>query len=173
MTIELVPASDNLDLSKREADLAIRFARPVCGGLRTKAQKLGELAFGAYVSGNIPAEQHEMLGWITYDDAHSSLPQARWLESAATRSTETHSNLKVADADTALEAVASGIGKSLLPEVIAKADPRLCSLSLDGVPRLPVREVWLLAHVDQTSRLSIIAVKDWLTGLFSSWVRTP
>ena len=47
LTVELVPVSANLDLSKREADLAVRFARPTTGGLRISAVKLGEMAFAA------------------------------------------------------------------------------------------------------------------------------
>lgn len=165
LTIELMPASDNLDLSKRETDLAVRFARPSVGGLRTKAQKLGEMTFGAYVAKSVAPERFETLGWITYCETRSELPQARWLEAATTRSSEAPTRLKVADADTALEAVASGLGKSLLPRAVAEVDPRLRTLSLASDTALPVREVWLLAHVDQASRSSIIAVKEWLTGL--------
>lgn len=165
LTVDLVPAPDNLDLSKREADLAVRFARPATGGLRTKAQKLGELAFGGYAPAAIAVDKSESLGWITYDEASSELPQARWLEEAATGAAGRRAGLRVADAGTALEAVASGLGKTLLPRAIADADRRLRALALDHDPTLPVRDVWLLSHVDQTARSSVRAVKDWLTGL--------
>ena len=168
LTVELVPASDNLDLSKREADLAIRFARPANGGLRTKAQKLGEMQFGAYAASKTSPERFEMLGWITYDETRSELPQARWLEVAAARASEPRSRIRVADAETALEAVAEGLGKSLFPRTIADAEPRLRALPLDTDANLPVREVWLLAHVDQISRSSIVTAKEWLTGLLWS-----
>lgn len=168
LTIELVPASDNLDLSKREADLAVRFARPTGGGLRTKAHKLGVMTFDAYAASSVPPDRFETLSWITYDDTHSELPQARWLDAAVLRSPEPRPCLKVADADTALEAVAGGLGKSLLPRVIAEADPRLRPLSPDSDADLPIREVWLLAHADQTARSSVIAAKEWLAGLLWS-----
>ena len=77
LTIELVPTSGNLDLSKREADLALRFARPSDGGLRTKAQKLGELSFAAYAASFTTPEEEKELRWITYDEANLHLPQAR------------------------------------------------------------------------------------------------
>ncbi|UUP17851.1 hypothetical protein NTH_02327 [Nitratireductor thuwali] len=165
LTVELVPASGNLDLSKREADLAVRFARPAGGGLRIKAQKLGEMKFGPYSASSVTPDQLATLGWITYDETHSELPQARWLEVAANSSPEARACLKVADAETALEAVANGAGKSLLPQAIAETDPRLRSLSLTRDAAPPAREVWLLAHVDQTSRSSIIAAKEWLASL--------
>ncbi|WP_411353103.1 LysR family transcriptional regulator (plasmid) [Leisingera aquaemixtae] len=165
LTIVLVPASDNLDLFKREADLAVRFARPVGGGLRTKAQKLGEMSFAAYVASSVPPEHFGSLGWITYDEAHADMPQARWLEAAATNSDGPRACLKVADAETALESVSSGLGKSLLPRAIADADPRLQAFFPDGDAVFPVREVWLLSLVDQESRSSIIAAKEWLKGI--------
>ncbi len=163
LTIELVPASDNLDLSKREADLALRFARPTGGGMRIKAQKLGEMKFGVYAARSIEPEHRAR--WIRYDDAHSGLPQARWIDDAAGRSSEPNANLKVADAETAIEGVANGLGKSLLPCEIADADPRLQAIASCDEGELPTREIWLLAHTDQASRSSISAAKDWLKGL--------
>lgn len=162
LTIELVPASSNLDLSKREADLAVRFARPAGGGLRTKAQKLGEMSFSAYVARSVSPERAVSLGWITYDDAHSDLPQARWLEAVTTNSAEPRACLKVADAETALEATANGFGKTLLPQVVANADTRLRPVQAESDATFPAREIWLLAHVDQASRSSIMAAKEWL-----------
>ncbi|WP_120631581.1 LysR family transcriptional regulator [Ruegeria sp. EL01] len=167
LTVELVPTSFNLDLSKREADLAVRFARPSEGGLRTKAQKLGELSFAAYAASFISPDQHAELRWITYDEAHLDLPQARWLESAA-KSSGLRANLKVVDAETGMQAVAEGIGKALLPRAIAAGDARLREVEQEGDAKYPTREVWLLSHVDQTSRLSIKAVKAWLSSL--DWV---
>lgn len=164
LTIDLVPTADNLDLSKREADLAVRFARPSGGGLRTKAQRLGALSFAAYAASFVSPDECETLAWILYDETHSDLPQARWLEGAA-KSSELRASLRVADAETAMHAVAAGVGKTLLPTSIASADPRLRAIEPNGLARFPSREVWLLSHVDQTSRLSITAAKDWPTSL--------
>jgi DNA-binding transcriptional LysR family regulator len=164
LTVELVSSSGNMDLSKREADLAVRFARPSGGGLRTKAQKLGELSFSAYAASFTSPDQYEKLRWITYDEAHLDLPQARWLENAV-KSSEQRANLRVADAETGMQAVAEGIGKTLLPRAIASGDPRFRAIELEGGASCPTREVWMLSHVDQTSRLSITAVKDWLISL--------
>lgn len=167
LTVELVPTSSNLDLSKREADLAVRFARPSDGGLRTKAQKLGELSFAPYAASFISRDQYCDLRWITYDDAHMDLPQARWLEGVA-KSSELRASLRVADAETGMQAAAEGFGKTILPTAIASCDPRLREITFEADVRYPTREVWLLSHVDQTSRLSIKVAKDWLIGL--DWV---
>ncbi len=162
LTISLVPAASNLDLSKREADLALRLARPAEGGLWTRAQKFGEIAFSVYAPAS---DQRGPLQWITYDETLAALPQARWLETIATGEANQQAPLKVADAETALEAVAAGLGKTLLPRVVAERDPRLQAVPVDSHPKLPVREVWLLAHADQDARASISATKNWLRSL--------
>ena len=87
VTVELVPDPRNLSLSKREADLALRLARPDTGGLRTKAQKIGRLVFAVYRPAMVSNDDLNDLEWIGYDDAYSHLPQARWL-AAASRGSE-------------------------------------------------------------------------------------
>ena len=161
VTVELVPDARNSDLTKREADLAVRFSRPAKGGLSVKAQRIGALGFGVFGPASIQGADAETLGWIGYDDAHASLPQARWLDSVIS-GTPRQGGLRVSDIETALEAVACGLGKSLLPKMVAKADPRLRGLEHGAA--LPVRDVWLLSHADQT-RAAISAVKTWLADV--------
>ena len=165
LTVELLPAATNLDLFKRDADLAVRFARPTDGGLKTKAHRLGELRFGAFASRAISPDELETLGWITYPDILAQLPQARWLEAVTEDDRERQAQIKVGDADTALEAVACGLGKSLLPRAVALPDARVGPLSVERHDPPPAREVWLLSHADQAASPSVMAVKDWLAGL--------
>ncbi len=161
LTVELVPEARNLDLTRREADMALRFSRPVRGGLQVRARKLGEMRFAVYG----PARRDPAGGgpdWIGYDDAHASLPQARWLaRHGAVRGV----GLRVADLETALEAVAAGLGKTLLPCAIAEADRRLARLDHSLAPPPPSREIWLLSHAEDGQRRSVAAVRDWLVAL--------
>src|SRR6202012_1137167 len=41
VTIELIPEGRDLDLTRLEADVAIRLARPSLGGMAIKAQRIG------------------------------------------------------------------------------------------------------------------------------------
>lgn len=164
LSVELVPSSDNLDLSKREADLSVRFARPLDGGLRTRAQKLGEVSFIACAASSISPTQYATLGWITYDEAHSRLPQAHWLERIA-KIENRHAGVRVTDIETAMLAVAAGMGKTLLPIAVVLSDPRFRAIELENCAKFPSREVWMLSHTDQTSRMSVAAAKEWLTSL--------
>ncbi|MCP3971807.1 MAG: LysR family transcriptional regulator [Rhodobacteraceae bacterium] len=169
LTIELTPDARNADLSKREADLAIRFSRPISGGLQTRTRKLGALAFGIFGPASASPDEIGAMGWIGYDEAHSALPQARWIETALARAGSPRIALRVADAETALEAAASGLGKTVLPIWVASADRRLQPVEAGKAPPLPVRDVWLLSHQDQSARSSVSVVKDWLSGL--AWDR--
>ncbi len=161
VTVELVPEARNLSLSRREADLALRLGRPEAGGLGTKAQRIGALSYGVYGPASVPDATRERLDWIGYDDAHAHLPQARWLARAAAGADLP--GLRVCDAETALEAVASGLGRTLLPGIVADRDPRL--RLCDGHEDLPVRGVWLLSLDQNTAHAAISAGKEWLRGI--------
>jgi DNA-binding transcriptional LysR family regulator len=164
VTIELVPDSRNLSLSKREADLALRLARPETGGLRTKARKVGQIVFAVYCPAYISDDNVDGLDWIGYDDAHSDLPQARWLAAASRAMELNFPCLRVCDLETAHEAVAAGLGRSLLPRIVADRDPRLRRVSGEKAD-LPVRDIWLLSHLDQDTARTVQAAKEWLTAI--------
>lgn len=151
ISAELVPEARNLSLTRREADLALRLARPTEGGWKTMAQKLGTLSFGVYGAANSKENR-----WIKYEDASAHLPQARWLD----RQTP-ESPLRVCDLETALEAAAHGIGQTLLPDIVAGNDNRLVRLADSNVSR----PVWLLSHADDASRPVVAAAKAWLGSL--------
>ncbi len=163
VTIELVPDSRNLSLTKREADLALRLARPETGGMRTRARKIGELAFAVYCPAATADEGLNSLEWIGYDDANSHLPQARWLAGVSAQTGSDFPCLRVSDAETAREAVAAGLGRTILPTVVAEADRRLRRVKSDM--DLPVRNVWLLSHDDYGARNSVAAAKEWLNAI--------
>lgn len=163
LTVELVADERNLSLSKREADLALRLARPETGGAQTKARKIGELAFAVYCPASISVQDWNRLEWIGYDDAHSHLPQARWLAAASAEGGPDFPCLRVSDAQTAHEAVAAGLGRTILPKIVAESDFRVKRAGSDT--NLPVRDVWLLSHADQAVRRSVTAAKEWLTAI--------
>ena len=166
LTVELVPEARNIDLTKREADLAIRFSRPEQGGLATKAQKLGELGFDAYCGSQLTQEQQHGADWICYDDASASLPQARWTEELRKHLRQRPCGFRVSDIDTALEATARGHGKAVLPKLVCEGDKRFRCIGADSSKSGMARDVWLLSHSDE-ARLSVTTVKSWLAEL--SW----
>jgi DNA-binding transcriptional LysR family regulator len=162
LSIELVPESRELNLTHREADIAVRLARPLRGGLNTKARLIGSLTYAAYIPATASAHQAAHLPWVTFEEAMAYLPQARWIESVTTGISQRVSGLRVHDAETALEAVAAGHGKTLLPTIIAERDKRLRRITLRHVPAFPTREVWLLAHKDQMQLGRVATAIRWI-----------
>ncbi len=169
--LELIPESRDLSLTHREADLALRLARPKTGGTNVKARRIGRLSYSVYASRAIPAADAARLPWISYDDTMAHLPQAQWMARAVKGRTGVFSPLKVQDVETALEAVLAGLGKSLLPSGIANRDRRLRSLQIDAGQTPLSREMWLLAHRDQLELGRIKAVIAWIeeTVLGAEW----
>jgi DNA-binding transcriptional LysR family regulator len=159
LEIELIPESRNLNLTRRDADLAIRLARPEGGGHRLWTQRIGHLRYGAFAALGVGPDAT----LITYADDMAHLPQARWLEAVVRATPERRSGLRVTDAETALEAAAAGLGIAVLPISVAALDRRLVPYPLAGEP--PRREVWLIGHADQRRMVRIRAVLDWIATL--------
>lgn len=157
LQLETIAETGNLSLSRRETDLALRFARPQKdAGL---CRRLADIPYALYGSA---AKRRGSDALITYDETHAHLPQARWMS----RQAEKHSftQLRVNDAESALIAVRAGLGQSLLPEIIAQDDPSLRRVT-EG-PAVLSREVWLLVHPEVRQLPRVQAVIDWLDGLF-------
>jgi len=162
LIIELIPDSRDLSLTRREADIALRVARPSSGGTSVKARRIGTLGFAGYAASASKEAQIWRLPWITYDESMSHLPQARWIARLEGSAAGNICGLRVHDAETALEATALGLGKTLLPTIVADRDPRLRRLpSLPGPP-VPSREIWLLTHADQMRLARVSATIQWL-----------
>lgn len=157
LIIELAPESRNISMEQREADLALRFARPAQGGLNSKTQKLGTVQFGVF--GPAKCDAPETLGWIGYDAMHSSLPQSKWQASLAPPDS---CGLQVSDAETALQAVANGLGKAILPIIAGAGDERLRQRHTPADTPPMTRDVWLLSSKEPVTRPAVTAVKAWL-----------
>ncbi|HMB77974.1 MAG TPA: LysR family transcriptional regulator [Kiloniellaceae bacterium] len=160
LELELIAEPRDLSLTKREADLALRLARPT-REQRILARRLGVLAFAVYGPADAAVEH---LPWVTYEDAMADLPQARWIAREMAKTTDTAPpRVSVNDAEGILAAVRAGLGKSLLPVRLAETDPALRRLG-DGPPSLH-REIWLLTHPDLRALPRIQAVTDWLRSV--------
>ncbi|WP_120634821.1 LysR family transcriptional regulator [Ruegeria sp. EL01] len=164
ITLELVPEGRNLSLTRREADLALRLGPPKTGGSDTLAQRIGWLEFGLYRS-SITSTPGKPPQWILYDTAHAYLEQAKWMSAQSDPHSTT--TLRVADLNTAIEAVAHDLGQSLLPVAAGQNDVRLHQIKTPPTADTPRRPVWLLSHKDQSHLQAIQAVKGWLSNL--SW----
>jgi DNA-binding transcriptional LysR family regulator len=165
LVIELVPDARDLKLTRREADLALRLARPTVGGARVVTRRIGTLTYGVFASLAVEDREAAALGWILYDDTMAHLPQSKWLARTLLTGKGHPSGLRVTDADSALEAAAAGLGMALLPAMVGARDGRLRAVpNPRGEPPLQ-REIWLLSHLDQRDQNSIRTAVDWIEGI--------
>lgn len=159
--VELVADPRNLNITRRDADLALRFARPASGGEGLWTRVLGRVEYGLFGAAGRGSDNN----FITYGEDWSHLPQARWLE-ARIRAGDRRAPLRVSDAETALEAAAAGLGLTLLPREIAAGDARLEEhVAGSG---LPSREVWIIGHRDQRGLARTRAAIVFLAALFAA-----
>lgn len=161
--LEIVSEDRSVDLVRREADLAVRFARPYQGGQNTIAQKLGELEFGVYVHSDL-AGKAGFVPWIAYESEFQFLPQAKWIQAAISQFNE-HVALRVSSLEAAHACACEGIGKTYLPVNVAVADQRLSEMNAPIIDAKTSREVWMLSNRSMTGQPQIEAGKKWLRGI--------
>lgn len=148
LQVELLLDSRALSLSRREADLALRLARPRQAGL--VARKLGDVRSALYASARYleergrPAPSDGLAGHavLAYDESLAAVPEARWMAHNARRaSCALRTNSVLAQ----LRATEAGAGLALLPCYLAEPSGLVRAL-----PRATdvQRELWLAFHAD-------------------------
>ena len=167
--VEIVADFRDLSLTKREADVAVRLAAPKKGaGNAVLARKIGVLTYGVYAAASVGDSAILSLPWITYESTMDHIPQAKWLSEQIDRRSERVAGFSFNDAEGMMQAVRAGLGKSLLPCIVADADPQLRRIQVASGNEPYRREVWVLSHPDQRSLARIDTVIDWLGRVFRS-----
>jgi len=164
LTIDLLRDDRSLDLSRREADIALRLARPQQGGLKTR--KLGVLTFGLYAgadylqSRGTPTDPeqlagHDIIWWI---EDYAGLGSLSWWHRAAMQQPVFRSNAPSCRRAAAL----AGLGIVLLPHImVGPGVPLQPILPQAEVPSL---EIWLVVHRDLARQPRIRASLDFIAA---------
>jgi DNA-binding transcriptional LysR family regulator len=164
LQLELIGDSRNLSLTRREADIALRLARPASqAGSRTIAKRIATLDYGIYVASEYPGDA-ERLPWLTYEDSMAHFPHAQWLAAAAERD-ENRAPVLVNEAEGLIHTASAGLGRALLPRLVADGISGL--RRLPDAADLPKRELWLLTHSDIRHLVRIRVVSDWIEATLS------
>lgn len=159
ITLELAGDLREVNLSRREADLAVRLGRPQDPGLVVRS--LGKIGFGLYAHPDY-TRAHAEHDWafIGLDDSLRQLPQALWLERyAGERRFVLRSNDQIA-----LHGAASaGLGIACLPHYQAGRDANLVRVPI--AEPVPYREIWLVLHADVRRSPRVRVIADLITAL--------
>jgi DNA-binding transcriptional LysR family regulator len=167
LSVEIVADFRDLSLTKREADIALRFAAPNrAAGNAVLARKIGVLEFAVYATAALDADAAQRLPWIAYEPAMAHLPQARWIADEIDSGSGPPAGIALNDAEGILRAVQAGLGRSLLPCMVADSVPELRRLPGGCGEQRYLRELWVLAHPERRSLARIDAVMAWLEQVF-------
>ncbi|MBM3547862.1 MAG: LysR family transcriptional regulator [Alphaproteobacteria bacterium] len=163
IAVEVKTDIRTLDLGRREADIALRLARPTQGDLR--GRKLGQVGYGLYASRDyldrrgLPSSgfgSHLLIDWPV---DYTIIPQVPWLRRLAAEATVV---LRSNSAMTRRAAAASGAGIALLPSILADLDPALVSIPSEAPPK---QDLWLVTHRDLARVPRIRVTLEFLADL--------
>jgi DNA-binding transcriptional LysR family regulator len=159
--LSLSAQGQQVSLSRREADVAVRLVRPRESGSMTR--KVGAMAFGLYAHRSYAhLGAPERWQFIAFDQNFADMPQQRWLLGiAGDRPVACELN----HIDEHLIAARAGIGVVGLPCFIGDRDQDLVRID-EKVPPFG-RDVWLLVHRDLRKTPAVRAVMDFVAGAIS------
>lgn len=166
-----------LDLSRREAELAVRTLRPRAGEL--VSVKLSQHPWTPMIAQQGATEpgmvtDWNALNWIGWGDDLQSFAPARWLEKYVAR---TSIGLRTSQLTMHTTAVEAGLGVALLPLPFARV-ASVVPLSVDpalspSLEELPSNELWLVGHRALRSVPRVAAVWTFLVEEFQRFEADP
>lgn len=160
LVIEIIASSKSLDLVRREADIAVRLARPADGDLVVRC--LGRLAYGVYGPEKpLLCSSWQTAPWVGYERALDQLPEMCWLSEQVGQHNVT---FRCNNIDALANAVADGLGLGILPCLVGSQHPGLRCLS--GDQAVLSREIWLVLPRELRDVPRVRVVGDWLIERF-------
>jgi DNA-binding transcriptional LysR family regulator len=159
--LELICENRESVLEHREADIAIRYARPAQGP--STLRKIGELGSAAYAHKSLlrtDSDWRRDPPWIGFAQVADRWPEFQWIEANVPRD---HVPITVngGPAYTELVSRANGVGLLTCIEGDARADLK----RLSGPKPLIVREIWLLVLPELRRNSAVRKVLDWLISV--------
>lgn len=155
ITVEWVISNTFADLTKREADIAIRPSSQVPETLI--GRRAGVIRYGVYCASQRCGD-HAM-SWIGLDQSLAASVAGRWLAEHAGKAIVARCDSLVA----VRELVAAGVGKAVLPRYLGDPDHRL--VLLEDIEA--TSDLWVLAHADLARSTRVLA----FTGFAFDYLR--
>jgi DNA-binding transcriptional LysR family regulator len=163
LALEFEPAIAIVDLTRREADLAVRTVRPTTGDL--VAQRLATFSLRAMAAPDLahrkPRHRLGDLPWVGLSENLPTTPESIWLRDHVP---DARVVLRATDQQVLLSAAQSGIGAIVVAEPLGR---------FAGLVPIPTRHampegmLWLVAHRSLRPVPRVDAVWNWLVAAFS------
>lgn len=168
LRIQIVSSIGYADLTRHEADLALRLLRPATGDLvstRLATHPFLVVAAPTHAAAVGRLRKPEDTRWVTWGEDLAHLPDARWIDEHVPRERVV---LETSSMSAQLAAVRAGLGAMLAPVPYADL-PGLTAM--DCTPRLrrslaalPEGTLWLVGHRALREVPRIAAVWGWIKG---------
>ena len=165
LIVELVTSPQLGNLTRREADVMLSFARPDSPGVVVR--KIGWFSLRLYASAQYlhsygtPGSASDLKQhlFVDYIDELISIHAVRWLRDAVAAPNVVFRSTSMAAHQSA---AANGLGIVLLPSFTAAGDQRLLPV-LHGQVEVK-RDLWLATHDHSRKRPKIVALMDFIRG---------
>jgi len=169
ITVELHCTNEVVSLARREADLALRLARPREDNVVTR--RLSTVPLALYASAGYLAEhgapqdpEQSLAGHqvLLFADTRHFVDENEWL---LPRTEGARVVLRSDSVSAVYAAAARGLGIALLPRVVADRDSRLTRLVTRTSSR--PREIWMTVHRDLRSTARVQRVMEFLATILA------
>ena len=163
LRVELLMGHAQVDLTRREADVALRILdaqHPVAHPDHVM-HRIGPIRFDLYaVRAMLQGVAPEQVDWrrldhVGWDSGWRHLPLAQWLSAAFERPAAFSSNSMTVH----LSLIRAGVCAGMLPRYMAATDPSLVRLPAEDAPG---RELWLVYHRDLRDSLRVQAMRRFI-----------
>lgn len=139
LEVELLVGYGFADMLRREADLALRFERPVQGELVVKrVARMPQIILGTQA---LAGRAWSELEWVRFFLPGMVTPEERWMREQMARGPVMSTTSYLSQ----VEAVRRGVGVGLMSSKIARVAPELTQIEAP-VPLPPDQELWLVGH---------------------------
>ncbi|WP_160617138.1 LysR family transcriptional regulator [Pseudoblastomonas halimionae] len=156
LRLEIVTDIRTANLSRREADIALRLVRPKTGPY--VVSRVATMESGVFASDSYLAGEHTEDTLIAWDDGHLDLEASQWLKRLYP---EARVAITATSLASQLAAAGAGAGLAALPTFLADGLDRVG----DGAMRQPV---WLVQHADNYRTAAISAVTKFLRACLAA-----
>jgi DNA-binding transcriptional LysR family regulator len=153
--VELMTESRNVSIARREADIALRLARPVDGEMI--ARRVATLSFGFYAAAHVNVDEGSFIAFAEGEDIAEAAWLARFIGDRRTPVRSSSPTVQMVAAET-------GLGLALLPNYLAQQNPRLQKVRL--TEDLPTREIWLVRPKEQVHSARLRRFVNYIVELF-------
>jgi DNA-binding transcriptional LysR family regulator len=173
LRVTIVSSIGYADLTRREADIALRIRRPTSGDLvsvRVATAGWTIVAAPRHAATLGPLREPDATRWVTWGDELAHLPDRVWIEAnVAPSRIVLRSNSMTAQ----IEAVRGGLGAMLAPPAYATLRGLAAVAAVPTIRRslaqLPEGELWLVGHRALHQVPRVVVVWDWLKARFRAF----